>query len=42
LGATGALESIENLYLADLTATADATEGINSFIEKRQPVWHDE
>ena len=42
LSATDALESIENLYLADLMATADASEGITSFIEKRQPVWRDE
>jgi cyclohexa-1,5-dienecarbonyl-CoA hydratase len=42
LSATSALESIESLYLADLMATADASEGIKSFIEKRQPVWRDE
>ena len=37
-----ALESIERLYLTDLMATADAREGIQSFIEKRQPIWRDE
>lgn len=41
LSATSALESIENLYLADLMATTDASEGIQAFIEKRQPVWRD-
>ncbi|HET9980870.1 MAG TPA: enoyl-CoA hydratase-related protein, partial [Ktedonobacterales bacterium] len=42
LGGSAALEPIEALYLTDLMATADATEGINAFIEKRQPVWRDE
>jgi len=37
-----ALDAIESLYLSDLMATADAREGIQSFIEKRQPVWRDE
>lgn len=37
-----ALESIERLYLTNLMATADAREGIQSFMEKRQPAWHDE
>lgn len=41
-GVAGALEPIENLYLADLMETADAAEGIQSFIEKRQPVWRNE
>lgn len=42
LGGTDALDAIESLYLSDLMATADAREGIQSFIEKRQPVWRDE
>ncbi len=41
LGATHALPRIEDLYLQDLMATADAREGVQSFIEKRQPVWRD-
>jgi cyclohexa-1,5-dienecarbonyl-CoA hydratase len=38
-GAEQALESIEDLYLTDLMATADAGEGIRAFMEKRPPVW---
>ncbi|HEX9035411.1 MAG TPA: enoyl-CoA hydratase-related protein [Ktedonobacterales bacterium] len=38
---TRALDEIESLYLTDLMATADAREGIQSFMEKRQPVWRD-
>jgi cyclohexa-1,5-dienecarbonyl-CoA hydratase len=30
---------MENLYLEDLMATADAVEGIESFLEKRSPEW---
>ena len=41
-GESAGLEAIESLYLTDLMATADAAEGINAFIEKRQPVWRDE
>jgi cyclohexa-1,5-dienecarbonyl-CoA hydratase len=41
LGVTRALPRIEDLYLKDLMATADAHEGVQSFIEKRQPVWRD-
>jgi cyclohexa-1,5-dienecarbonyl-CoA hydratase len=41
-GGVDALDSIESLYLTDLMATADAREGIQSFMEKRQPVWRDE
>lgn len=40
LGVNALLE-IENLYLHDLMDTADAHEGIQAFIEKRQPVWSD-
>lgn len=39
LGVARALEPIEQLYLADLMATADAREGISAFMEKRPPVW---
>lgn len=42
LGGCVGLDSIETLYLTDLMATADAAEGINAFIEKRQPTWRDE
>lgn len=35
------LDAINTLYLDDLMATADAREGIQSFIEKRQPIWLD-
>jgi cyclohexa-1,5-dienecarbonyl-CoA hydratase len=45
LGAAGipnALDAIETLYLGDLMATADAREGIRSFMEKRPPAWRDE
>ena len=34
-----ALFHIEQHYLRDLMATEDAKEGLNSFIEKRKPVW---
>ncbi len=34
-----ALTEIENLYLNDLMKTEDATEGVQSFIEKRKPEW---
>ncbi len=33
---------LESLYLEDLMDTADAVEGINSFLEKRTPEWKDE
>jgi cyclohexa-1,5-dienecarbonyl-CoA hydratase len=41
LGAARALEPIEDLYLRELMDTADAQEGIESFMEKRPPVWRD-
>lgn len=34
-----ALAFVEQLYLKELMATEDAKEGLNSFIEKRRPVW---
>ena len=33
------LASVERLYLEELMQTNDATEGLNAFLEKRQPVW---
>lgn len=33
------LPSLENLYLIDLMEGYDANEGIQSFLEKRKPVW---
>lgn len=38
LGVNALLE-IEDLYLRDLMETADAHEGIQAFMEKRQPIW---
>lgn len=34
-----ALTAQENMYLHELMKTADANEGIKSFMEKRKPVW---
>ena len=34
-----ALTAQENVYLHELMKTADANEGIKSFMEKRKPVW---
>lgn len=42
LGAARGLEPIEDVYLTELMATADAAEGIQSFMEKRSPIWRDE
>ena len=33
---------LEKLYLEDLMSTKDAVEGINAFLEKREPKWLDE
>jgi cyclohexa-1,5-dienecarbonyl-CoA hydratase len=33
------LEDVESLYLEKLMATRDANEGLQAFIEKRQPKW---
>ncbi len=34
-----ALFTVEEIYLKELMATHDAVEGLNSFMEKRKPVW---
>jgi cyclohexa-1,5-dienecarbonyl-CoA hydratase len=43
LGRSGDFESalteVENLYLNELMKTDDATEGVQSFMEKRKPEW---
>ncbi|GAB4175559.1 MAG: enoyl-CoA hydratase-related protein [Rhodocyclaceae bacterium] len=36
-----ALFNVEQIYLKELMATHDACEGLNSFMEKRKPVWQD-
>ncbi len=36
---TDNLRAIERLYLEELMATEDATEGLKSFMERRPPVW---
>ncbi|MCP3931293.1 MAG: cyclohexa-1,5-dienecarbonyl-CoA hydratase [Bacteroidetes bacterium] len=33
------LPALEDMYVNDLMKTNDANEGINSFLEKRRPVW---
>jgi len=33
------LPAFNDLFVKDLMQTNDANEGINSFIEKRKPVW---
>jgi len=33
------LPQLEYMYVKQLMETKDANEGINSFLEKRQPVW---
>jgi cyclohexa-1,5-dienecarbonyl-CoA hydratase len=40
LGVNALLE-IEDLYLRELMGTTDAHEGIQAFMEKRQPIWSD-
>jgi cyclohexa-1,5-dienecarbonyl-CoA hydratase len=35
------LRVVEDLYLQELMATADAKEGLAAFIERRDPVWRD-
>lgn len=34
-----ALFNLEQIYLKESMASADAIEGLNSFMEKRKPVW---
>lgn len=34
-----ALDALERIYLKDLMASADAVEGLRSFVERRKPVW---
>lgn len=36
------LEEVERLYLQDLMATHDASEGLAAFLEKRKPSWRHE
>ncbi|MBC7348038.1 MAG: enoyl-CoA hydratase/isomerase family protein [Clostridia bacterium] len=33
------MQAIDRIYLEELMRTADAVEGLNAFLEKRQPVW---
>lgn len=33
------LPQLEHMYVSNLMETHDANEGINSFLEKRKPVW---
>jgi cyclohexa-1,5-dienecarbonyl-CoA hydratase len=35
------LAEVERLYLEELMSTADATEGLEAFLEKRSPSWSD-
>ena len=35
-----AVEHIERLYLERLMSTEDAKEGLQAFLEKRKPIWH--
>ena len=37
----GKLEEMETLYLEGLMKTEDAKEGLQAFLEKREPVWKD-
>ncbi len=38
-GWQAAVEEMEKLYLEELMALADTQEGLNAFMEKREPVW---
>ena len=33
------IKDVEQLYLGELMQTEDAHEGLNSFLEKRKPIW---
>jgi cyclohexa-1,5-dienecarbonyl-CoA hydratase len=35
------LTTVEHLYLQELMKTEDAQEGLNAFLQKRQPIWKD-
>ena len=37
----GDIEELERMYLDELMATRDASEGIAAFLEKRKPTWSD-
>lgn len=41
-GVASALAPIEELYLGELMAVDDAVEGVQSFLEKRAPVWRNQ
>jgi cyclohexa-1,5-dienecarbonyl-CoA hydratase len=34
-----AIKSVEDLYLNELMDTTDANEGLQAFLEKREPIW---
>jgi enoyl-CoA hydratase/carnithine racemase len=36
-----ALDRVERTFLRELMRTADAQEGVRSFLEKREPQWID-
>ncbi|MCX6297122.1 MAG: enoyl-CoA hydratase-related protein, partial [Bacteroidetes bacterium] len=36
---TNFLPQLEQMYVGQLMSTSDANEGINSFLEKRKPIW---
>ncbi len=38
-GWQAAVEEMERLYLEDLMVLEDTQEGLNAFMEKREPVW---
>jgi len=35
-----AVEEMERLYLDELMALEDTEEGLNAFMDKREPAWH--
>lgn len=35
------LQQLEKIYVTQLMDTHDANEGITAFLEKREPIWHD-